>query len=94
MTFLAISLTLKKDPSEYSNNNYQNIVGKQLNAKEGDTIKYYKSDFIGKAHSNPSFMDRSKYLKMLQSTFEEQIKCLGYNYYNHVKGDATLDDFW
>ncbi len=91
---LAISLTLKKDPSEYSNNNYQNIVGKQLNAKEGDTIKYYKSDFPGKAHSDPAFIDINKYLEMLQSTFEEQIKCLGYKYHSHVKGDATLDDFW
>ncbi|MDF0680308.1 MAG: DNA polymerase domain-containing protein [Candidatus Nitrosocosmicus sp.] len=91
---LAISLTLKQDPSEYDTNDYQNIVGKQLNAKEGDTIKYYKANFPGKAHSDPAFIDRSKYLERLQSTFEKQIKCLGYNYYKHVKGDATLDDFW
>ena len=91
---LAISLTLSKDPSEYASGDFQNIVGKQLNAKEGDTIKYYKADFPGKAHSDPAYIDRSKYLEMLQSTFEDQLKCLGYNYFNHVKGDVTLDDFW
>ncbi|WP_148686800.1 DNA polymerase domain-containing protein [Candidatus Nitrosocosmicus hydrocola] len=91
---LAISLTLSKDPSEYASGDFQNIVGKQLRAKEGDAIKYYKANFPGKAHSDPGFIDRSKYLEMLQSTFEEQVKCLGYNYYNHVKGDTTLDDFW
>jgi DNA polymerase elongation subunit (family B) len=91
---LVISLTLKKDPSEYDINDYQNIVGKQLNAKEGDTIKYYKANYPGKAHSDPAFIDRRKYLEMLQSTFEKQIKCLGYNYNKHIKGDVTLDEFW
>ncbi len=62
---LAIYLTLSKDPSEYSRNERQKIVGNQLKAKEGDTIKYYKSNGPGKAHSNPAFIDRAKYLEML-----------------------------
>jgi DNA polymerase elongation subunit (family B) len=91
---LAISLTLKKDPSEYDINDYQNIVGKQQKAGEGDTIEFYKANCTGGAHSDPAFIDRNKYLESLQSTFEKQIKCLGYNYCKYVKGDATLDDFW
>lgn len=91
---LAIYLTLTKDPSEYADNKFQNIVGKQQNAKEDDTIKYYKANFPGKAHSDPAFIDRNKYLEMLQSTFEEQVGLLGYNYYHDVKGDITFDDFW
>ena len=63
---LAISLTLIKDPSEYARGDFQNIVGKQLNAKEGDTIKYYKANCPGKAHSDPSCIDRNEYLKTLQ----------------------------
>jgi DNA polymerase elongation subunit (family B) len=90
---LAISLTLSKDPSDYSDNVFQNIVGKQLKAKQGDPIKYYKSNTKGKAHSDPAFIDRSKYLEMLQSTFEEQIKLLGYSYDKQVQGLVGLDDF-
>jgi DNA polymerase elongation subunit (family B) len=91
---LAISLTLSKDPSEYARGDFQNIIGKHLNAKEGDTIKYYKANCSGKAHSDPAFIDRSEYLRILQSIFEKQVECLGYNYNKHVKGDSTLDDFW
>jgi DNA polymerase elongation subunit (family B) len=91
---LAISLTLSKDPSEYASGDFQNIVGKQLSAKEGDTIKYYKANCPGKAHSDPAFIDRNKYLEILQSIFQGQVKCLGYNYNKHVKGDVTLDEFW
>ena len=40
---LAITTILKKDPDAYSKNAYQRIIGNQAGAKEGDTIKYYKS---------------------------------------------------
>ena len=50
---LEIKTTLKKDPESYPQNRYQRIVGSQLNAREGEVIKYYKSDTKGKAHSDP-----------------------------------------
>jgi DNA polymerase elongation subunit (family B) len=90
---LAINTTLKKDPSSYSSNAYQRIVGDQTNAKEGDSIRYYKSNTKGMAHSNSSFIDRSKYLKMMQSTFEEQIKVLGHDFLLDVVGVKSLADF-
>ena len=83
---LAIRTVLKKDPEEYSYNTYQRIVGTQVGAKEGDTIKYYKSTIKGQGHSNPSFLSRTKYLEMLRSTFEEQLKVLGYDFMNDVVG--------
>jgi DNA polymerase elongation subunit (family B) len=49
---LEIKTTLRKDPKSYPQNRYQRIVGSQLNAREGDVIKYYKSYTKGKAHSN------------------------------------------
>lgn len=91
---LAIHHTLGRNPSEYSPNAYQRIVGMQQNAKEGDPIKYYKSYTPGKAHSNPDFIDWGKYLEMLESTFEKQLKVLGYDFSKDVKGVISLDDFW
>jgi DNA polymerase elongation subunit (family B) len=90
---LAISLTLNKDPSDYSDSVFQNIVGNQLKAKQGDTIKYYKSDTKGKAHSDPAFIDKSKYLEMLQSIFEKQVKYTGYDFDKDVKGVINLSDW-
>ncbi len=90
---LAITSTLKKDPLSYSNNAYQRIVGNQLNVKEGDSIKYYKSNTRGMAHSNPSFIDIGKYLEMMQSSFEEQLKVLGYDFLRDVVGVKSLADF-
>jgi DNA polymerase I len=90
---LAITSTLKKDPSEYPTGNYQRIVGNQLNAKEGDSITYYKSDTRGTAHSNPIFIDIGKYLEMMQSTFEKQVELLGYDFLIDVVGVKSLADF-
>jgi DNA polymerase, archaea type len=90
---LSISTTLKKDPSSYSLNAYQRIVGSQTNAKEGDSIKYYKSNTKGTTHSNPSFINIGKYLEMMQSTFEEQLKVLGYDFLKDVVGVKSLADF-
>lgn len=90
LELLAIRTVLKKGPEEYSYNTYQRIVGTQVGAKEGDAIKYYKSTAKGQAHSNPSFLSRTKYLEMLRSTFEEQLKVLGYDFTKDVVGVTSL----
>ena len=90
---LVINTTLKKDPCEYSNNAYQRIVGIQLNVKEGDSIKYYKSNTKGMVHSKPAFIDIAKYLEMMQSTFEEQLKVLGYDFLRDVVCVKSIADF-
>jgi DNA polymerase I len=90
---LVITSTLKKDPLSYCNNAYQRIVGNQLNAKEGDSIAYYKSDTRGMAHSKPLFIDIGKYLEMMQSTFEEQLQVLGYDFQRDVVGVKSLADY-
>jgi DNA polymerase I len=87
---LAIRTVLKKDPQEYSDNIYQRIIGNQVGAKEGDTIKYYKSTTIGQVHSNPALLSRAKYLEMMKSTFEEQLKVLGYDFIRDVVGVKSL----
>jgi hypothetical protein len=87
---LEIKTTLRKDPESYPPTKYQRIVGSQLNAKEGDIIKYYKSDIKGKAHSDPIFLSRAKYIQMLKSTFEDQLKVLGYDFMQDVVGVRSL----
>jgi DNA polymerase, archaea type len=89
---LEVKTTLRKDPESYPQSRYQRIVGSQLNAKEGDIIKYYKSDTKGKAHSDPIFLSRIKYLQMLKSTFEDQLKVLGYDFMKDVVGVRSLAD--
>jgi DNA polymerase elongation subunit (family B) len=89
---LVISTTIKKDPIEYSDNTYQRIVGSQVRAKEGDIIKYYKSTTKGQAHSNPSLLSHAKYLQMLKSTFEDQLKVLGYDFMQDVVGVRSFAD--
>jgi DNA polymerase, archaea type len=91
---LAISTTLRKDPSEYPEGDAEYIVGKQLNAKAGHTITYYKSNIKGKAHSDPAFLSIKQYLDMLRSIFEKQVNLLGYNYSKDVVGEKTLADYW
>ena len=88
---LAITTVLKKDPDAYSKNAYQRIVGNQLGAKEGDVIKYYKST-SGRAHSNPELLSRAKYLDIMRSTFEEQLKILGNDFMKDVVGITSLAD--
>ena len=64
------------------------MVGIQIGAKEGDTIKYYKST-NGQTHSNPALVSRAKYLDMMKSTFEEQLKVLGYDFMKDVVAHTT-----
>lgn len=89
---LVIKTTLRKDPESYPLNRYQHIVGSQLNANEGDVIKFYKSDTKGKAHSDPIFLSRVKYLQMLKSTFEDQLKALGYDFRQDAVGVRRIAD--
>ena len=44
---LEIKLTLKKNPEEYDKNTVQRMVGLAQNARQGDTISYYKSNTKG-----------------------------------------------
>ncbi len=90
---LAICTTLRKDPSEYPEGDAEYIVGKQLNAKAGHTITYYKSNIKGKAHSDPAFISIKQYLDMLRSVFEKQVNLLGYKYSKDVVGEKTLADY-
>jgi DNA polymerase elongation subunit (family B) len=90
---LAIRSTLNKAPKDYANDSYQKILARQTNAEEGNVLKYYKSDTKGKAHSNPAFISRSKYLEMLKTTFFDQIKVLGYDFLQDVVGTKSLVDF-
>jgi DNA polymerase, archaea type len=89
---LEIKTTLRKDPESYPQSRYQRIVGSKLNAKEGDIIKYYKSDTKGKAHSDPIFLSHAKYLQMLKSTFEDQLKVLDYDFMQDIVGVRSLAD--
>jgi DNA polymerase elongation subunit (family B) len=91
---LAIRSTLNKAPKDYANDTYQKILAKQTNAEEGDVLRYYKSNTKGKAHSNPAFISRSKYLEMLKTTFFDQLKVLGYDFLQDVIGTKSLADFW
>jgi DNA polymerase, archaea type len=90
---LAIRTTLNKAPQDYANDTYQKILAKQTSAEEGDVLKYYKSNTRGKAHSNPAFISRSKYLEMLKTTFSDQLKVLGYDFLQDVVGTKSLADF-
>ena len=90
---LAIRSTLNKAPKDYANNTYQKILANQTSAEEGDVLKYYKSNTKGKAHSNPAFISRSKYLEMLKTTFFDQLKVLGYDFLQDVVGTKSLADF-
>ncbi len=90
---LAITTTLNKAPQDYANDTYQKILANQAGAREGDLLKYYKSTTKGKAHSNPAFVSRSKYLEMLKTTFTDQLKTLGYDILKDVVGIRSIAEF-
>jgi DNA polymerase, archaea type len=89
---LEIKLTLKKNPEEYDKNTVQRIVGLAQNAREGDTISYYKSNTKGGGTSNPNLYSRFKYLEMLKSTMEDQLNVIGYDFMRDVVGLTSLRD--
>lgn len=90
---LGIPFTYKRNPSDYVNDGFLKIIGRQLNASEGDTVKYYKSKTKGNAHSDPAFVSRLKYLEMMKSTFEDQLGVLGYDFMHDVIGITSLANF-
>jgi DNA polymerase I len=90
---LAIRTTLNKAPQDYANNTYQKILANQTGAREADLLKYYKSTNKGKAHTNPVFISRSKYLEILKTTFADQLRMLGYDFLKDVIGVRSLADF-
>jgi hypothetical protein len=89
---LEIRLTLKKNPEEYDKNTVQRIVGLAQNAREGDTISYYKSNTKGGGTLNPNLYSRCKYLEMLKSTIEDQLNVIGYDFMRDVVGLTSLRD--
>lgn len=90
---LAIRTTLNKAPQDYVNDTYQKILANQYSAEEGDVLKYYKSNTRGKAHYNPAFISKAKYLEMLKTIFSDQLKVLGYDFLQDVTGTKSLADF-
>jgi DNA polymerase elongation subunit (family B) len=88
---LEIKQTLAKNPIEYAENLLQRVVGNELGASLGDTIKYYKSDIVaGGATSNPNLISRSKYLEMLRTTVEDSLRVMGYDFDFDVVGQKKL----
>ena len=81
---LSIRLVLQKDPNNYEENSFQRVVGNELSAKQGDIIKYYKSDIVGGNSSNPNLLSRRKYLEMLRTTVEDGLKLMGHDYLRDV----------
>jgi|ERR1044072_4789234 hypothetical protein len=90
---LRINLTLTNYPSHYKNNSLQKLLGSKLNATIGDTISFYKSDRQGAATINPRLISCKKYLQLLQSSLEETLKLMGYDYLRDVLGYRNIQDF-
>ena len=89
---LAVRLVLQKDPNYYEAKLLQRVVGNELGAKQGDVIKYYKSDIVaGGGTSNYNLLSRKKYLEMLRTTMEDSLKVMGYDYLRDVVGLESLD---
>jgi DNA polymerase, archaea type len=89
---LEIRLMLTKDPSEYPENSLQRILGTELDATQGDSIKYYKSDIIGGGTSNPNLISRRKYLEILKTTMEDNLKVMGYTFLQDIMGIRDVLD--
>ena len=87
---LEIKLTLAKNPEEYSANRLQRRVGYELNGKQGDTIKYYKSNAKGGGSSSPNLLSSKKYLEMLKATVKDSLKLLGYDYDSDIAGQQRI----
>lgn len=87
---LEINLTLVKNPKQYSKNSLQRLLGNELEADEGDSIKYYKSDIIGGGTSNPRLISRRKYLEMLRTTVGDSIQAMGYDFDKDIVGEKRL----
>ena len=85
---LQIKLVLQKNPEEYSENSLQRRISSDK--KEGDSIIYYKSNKIGGGTTNPSLYSIKIYLEMRESTFEDVLSLMGFDYKRDVKGFTSL----
>jgi len=91
---LEIKQTLARNPIEYAENSLQRVVGNELGASQGDTIKYYKSDIVaGGGTSNPNLISRSKYLEMLRTIVEDSLKIMGYDFDRDILGQRNIHDY-
>jgi DNA polymerase I len=90
---LSIKLTLKKNPRNYKPNSLQRKIGLELEAEQGDILKYYKSRMVGGGTISSDLLCRQKYLQMLKSTVGETLHVMGYSFDRDVAGCKRLDDF-
>ena len=87
---LQIKLVLQKNPEEYPENSLQRRIS--LEKGEGDSIIYYKSNKTGGGTTNPSLYSIKKYLEMRESTFEDVLAVMGFDYKRDVIGFTSLSD--
>ena len=57
---LSIKTTLKKNPSDYKPNSLQRKIGLELEAEQGDVLKYDKSHMVGGGTINTYSIESSK----------------------------------
>lgn len=87
---LEIKLTLAKKPEEYPENRLQRLIGSELDANQGDTIKYYKSNTLGGGTSNSNLISWRKYLEMLRTIFDDSLKVMGFDFNRDILGQKIL----
>ena len=89
---LQIKLVLLKNPEEYPENSLQRklSVEKVSNVQQGDSIIYYKSNKIGGGTINPSLYSIKKYLEMRESTFEDVLSLMSFDFKRDVIGFTSL----
>ncbi|MGZ5470531.1 MAG: hypothetical protein ACXWEW_08850 [Nitrososphaeraceae archaeon] len=89
---LQIKLVLLKNPEEYPENSLQRKLSleKVSNVQQGDSIIYYKSNKIGGGTINPSLYSIKKYLEMRESTFEDVLSLMGFDFKRDVIGFTSL----
>ena len=85
---LQIKLVLLKNPEEYPENSLQRRIGSDK--REGDLIIYYKSNKTGSGTITPSCYSIKKYLEMRESTFEDVLSLMGFDFKRDVIGFTSL----
>ena len=90
---LIIKITLRKDPSKYSQNSLQRVISNEIGAQQGDTISYFKSDISGGGTSKSNLINPRKYLEILKTTVEDSLKVMGYDYVRDIVGQKKLCDY-
>jgi DNA polymerase elongation subunit (family B) len=89
---LQIKLVLQKNPDDYSENSLQRRLSleKGGDIQQGDSIIYYKSNKIGGGTTNSSIYSIKKYLEMHESTFEDVVQLMGFDFKRDVIGFTSL----